>query len=200
MKDLSLDKEDSNDALAIKEPSVGDKVAPAGRTVRIYFAQPEDTEYCYLWVGLFHPGTLRPHDLYQCTSVNEVFEKAAFDGLAEREPFMLSDTSKSPPRFTYLVPEPGMNQERRWATVNNIVETIKGWVPQPVGIYIAPELFGDRKSQDFLVDLLGHFLMKTSCNDFYLLPGKHGINALLNISLRLKEQFEGQGIDIKVFH
>lgn len=169
------------------------------RVVTISIAAHESD--CSFWIGLFQHGALSPMDLYGCASVTEMLEQAATNGITgESEPVMLTDTSVSPPRYVYFVPVSGPSTGLSEAVKEELIRTVGSWSPGRAGIYLAPELCGHNMAADVLLELLGRFVEATGVNEFFLLPGHHGFNTLLNTALRLKFDLEDDGLEIHVFH
>lgn len=170
------------------------------RTVTIKLATKQTDTQCNFWIGLARKGELSPGSLLDKTDVAKVFEEAAQKGVSDDGPIMLSDTSVVPPRFVYLTQLPGTDFRERALWVTALVSMIKSWAPKTAGFYMAPELIEEHDSQELLSQVLRELILTTDSTDFYLLVGAHGLNKVLNTSLRLKLEIENETLNLLVFH
>jgi hypothetical protein len=159
--------------------------------------RPFEMASCTFWIGLFHKGKLAPTDLWAKESVYSLFEEAASSGIAEAGPLMLSDSIKTPARFIYLLPEPPPNRTE-W--IQQIIDTLKTWSPQRVGIYISPSMMDSAQFRVLLTEIISGLVQSTTINEYCLMPGKFGTNSILNALLELKEELSTIGIPFKIFH
>lgn len=188
-------------ALTTQGPNLSEDLSPQApkRIVTISIAAAESD--CSFWIGLFQEGSSSPSELYGCASVTEMLERAATSGIAGKgEPLMLSDTSTNPPRYVYFVPVANPSAGLSESIKDELVRTVGSWSPGRAGVYLAPELCGENAAADLLLELLTRFVEAEGVSEFFLLPGHHGLNSLLNAALRLKFDLEGEDLDIRVFH
>jgi len=181
----------------LDEPALG---VLERRTVTLKLAIADNEANCHFWIGLAKPGELTPASLLDQKNVSAVFAEAASKGVSDEGPIMLSDTSVNPTRFIYLLQVPGPDFRDRTAWVTSLVNMIRSWAPRTAGFYMAPELILANDSQELLQQVLRELILTTPATDFYLLVGTHGLNAVLNTSLRLKLELESDTLNLLVFH
>ena len=196
----------------VSSPGVGSKfgsavgqdpnlaISSAKKTVVTQIIGPQDMNVCSFWIGLFHEGSLSPTDLWASNNLYDAFETAAVKGLSEAGPLMLSDSNQVPARFIYLLPEPASESEGREEWLKQIVETLKTWGPERVGIYLSPQLIKKDKSHAVLVEILTKLIINAKTKEYFVLPGKHGTTSILNALLRLRGALSKQIINCFVFH
>lgn len=173
------------------------------RTVSIHIVDPADMDYCSFWVGVFPKGKLEPQDLL--ANSDDLFgalELASKNGLNEGDPVMVSDTVSQPARFLYLLPCPNSDFRNRVDWIGRVTDTVKSWAPERIGVYLTPELLQRDEAQDLLNQLLRDLIQQTHAKDYFLIPGGHGFNAILNASLELKAEMldESQGVSVFIYH
>lgn len=199
----AIEQENSNIDLAglnFESPDLEPSPEVPSKVIGIHLINPEEmSNYC-LWVGFFQKGSMQPPDLMDTESILELFEKAASDGLAESAPVMLSDSSTSPKaRYIYLLPEPDTGEDPSdW--VKQLVSTVKSWSPEKVGLYLAPSLLTKSSSQTLLKKIISELVISTKTTDYFILPGKHGTNSILNTALEIKADLDKENVKIYVFH
>jgi hypothetical protein len=172
------------------------KTKPNSRIARI--VSKAEVDSCGFWIGLFHSGKLSPTDLWACSNTIELFEEAATNGITEQGPVMMSDSVSQPARFVYLLPSPPSEERNTW--LKQIVDTLKTWEPQRVGLYISPKVLDHSACDQLLQQVLKELLVHTSIKEFCVLPGKHGTNLILNSLLQLKFDIEAKNLDLLVMH
>ncbi len=172
------------------------------RAAAVHIIDPVDMEFCSFWLGMFRQGKLEPQDLFgEKANLFGALERAAVKGMSEKDPVMVSDTSVQPPRFLYMMPTPTGDFRERLQWVAKIVDTVKSWAPDRIGIYLAPELVKPLEARDLLHQLLRGLIAETPARDYFLIPGGHGFNAVLNAALELKaELLDEHNISMFVFH
>ena len=166
--------------------------------VNIHLVETLDIKQCPFWVGGFRKGKLTPQDLYPL-STEQMFESASIVGVNESEPIMISDVANPEPRYVYLVPYgQGFGFDD---VVDSLMSSVESWVPKKIGIYLAPEIFGENKMHhSLLLRTLFAFVEIPRVNDYYLLTGGYGVNEILGITLRFKRDFNSNAKEILVFH
>ena len=170
-----------------------------GPIVTLSLVDDTDAEACGFWVGLYKTGKLKPPDLWQLGSIEEVFRTASVKGLAEEGPVMVTEASGGESRLIYLLPGPGRGEEVK--TVSDLTQTLLSWTPDSLGIYLAPGTARNREDGGLLLQMLTDIIRKTDISHFYLLSGRHGINPLLNTAMMVKEVFEKEkGPEVRIFH
>ena len=187
----------------VSEPQIVD---PKGaepltkRVVQLSLASHESFDLCPFWVGVFKRGTNLTLELFAVESIENLLADVSVNGLAESEPVMMANTESSPPHFVYLLPSPGESGRSGDETVASIVTTIRSWAPSQVGFYFAPDHFEAGESLDFLLETVASVIRATAISTLFLMPGKHGINSVLNVALKIKFDLESEHLDLKVFH
>ena len=81
-----------------------------------------------------------------------------------------------------------------------MTEAVKAWKPESVGIYLAPELFENSEALESTLNTLVVFLKDSVSSNYYLFSGNHGMNAVLNIALRLKDLTENEEMRVSIWH
>ena len=178
--------------------SKDETVALPNRALAIHLISQEDMPSCPFWIGLFQKGSLSANVLFESKNFEEVFERAAREGLAESAPVMLSDSMQSPTRYMYLLPEPGHEIKRRAEWIHSLITTITAWSSPKVGIYLAPALVSQKLMHELLQQILTEAMEKTKLTDYYLQTSTHGMNSILNTALKIKAELDS--IEAYVFH
>jgi hypothetical protein len=169
----------------------------AGAAVQIiHSAEMHD---CNFWIGLFHKGKIAPTELWSQDSVYALFEQAASSGIAEAGPLMLSDSVKVPARFVYLLPEPP-SAPKRTEWIAQIIDTLRTWSPERVGVYISPAMMDSAQCRQLLMEIIGSLVQESNIKEYFVMPGKFGTNSILNALLQLRDELRAQGSELKVFH
>ncbi len=185
-----------------KAGSAGPMIEKEGlaRKVAIHLISDTDAHSECFWLGLFHRGSLTPPELLEHQSISQLFDEAASKGLKEQGPVMLSDALGTKTRYVYLLPEPRGSEESKADWVNQLVETVKSWSPPKVGIYLSKELLGKDLTHELLINILKKLIQNSQSTDYYLIPGTHGVNSILNTSLEIKSELTSDKLWIYVFH
>jgi hypothetical protein len=184
--------------------SQGAKVGPAIETeitgrkpITLRLVTREDDADCSFWVGFASHGSVVPTKLMD-GEIPAILARAAKEGLADKGPVMLSDSTRDPPRYIYLLPLSQPQESQRW--VETIVETIRAWAPANAGFYFAPELITNALAGDLLLQVLKGLVKNSPTTSYYLLVGTQGTNAVLNIALRLRQELLKDTVNLYVFH
>ncbi|MFW7378346.1 MAG: hypothetical protein ACOH5I_06045 [Oligoflexus sp.] len=185
----------------VAEPSphiIAEEVNP-NRLV-IYITRPEEAQNCHFWIGLFRPGPLRPPQLLTCETIDEIYDRAALEGLNDQEPILIADTSRMPARGFYLWPyQPkSFSQEQAEMMADSLVAALEAMRPRRVGIYFSPDLVNKSQAQDLMKQTILK-MRKTSSKEYYLYAGAHGVNMVLNTALEIKAMLADQN-EVLVFH
>lgn len=173
------------------------------RSVALHIVNPEDMDFCSFWVGLFPQGELAPQDLLGTSDdYFGALELAAKQGLKEQDPVMVSDTVAQPARFLYLMPAPTTDFRERFDWIARVADTVKSWAPDRIGIYLTPDLIKQLQASDLLNQLLRQLINGSNARDYFLIPGGHGFNTILNAALELKAEMldESQGVSVFIYH
>jgi len=170
------------------------------RKIAIHLIPETDAQSECFWLGLFHKGSLTPPELLEHQSISELFNEAASKGLKEQGPVMLSDSNGNKTRFVYLLPEPPTDFDSKSKWVQQLVETVKSWAPPKVGIYLSKELLGKELTHELLIDILQNLIKTGKSTDYYLIPGAHGLNTILNSALEIKSKLSDDKLWVYVFH
>ena len=181
-----------------KDPSLA--INSTQKNVVTQIIGPADMNVCSFWIGLFQEGEMSPTDLWASRTLYEAFEAAAVKGLKDAGPLMLSDSNQVPARFIYLLPEPSNETTEREPWLKQIVDTLKTWGPERVGIYLSPELVKKDETHQILVEILTKLVINSRTREYFVLPGKHGTNSILNALLRLRGALKKQAVNCFVFH
>jgi hypothetical protein len=190
--------------LPVSAPSAGlahsISAHPPGRLVTIRLVTASSDAPCDFWVGLATKGERSPTDLMDVGDVAAVFEEAATRGVNDDGPIMLSDAQVSPPRYIYLLPTPASDFRNRASWIQDLVQALHSWAPKAAGFYIAPQLVSDREAYELLLTTLAALIQASPTEEYYLLTGAYGVNALLNVALKLKMDVDGERVRLAVFH
>lgn len=179
------------------EPEIN---VPTTRPVELYLVTSETDATCNFWVGLARQGGHSPAQLMDLGEVPALLTEAAIRGVDESGPLMLSDSSRTPPRYVYLLPLPRRDFRERAVWIHELVATIKAWSPASAGFYIAPQLMEPSEAHDLLLSVLREAIRATPTQEFYLLTGSHGMNSVMNAALKLKAEMDSETLSLHVFH
>lgn len=179
------------------EPEIN---VPTTRPVELYLVTTEAEAECNFWVGLSRQGGHSPAQLMDLAEVPSLLTEAAIRGVDEQGPLMLSDSSRTPPRYVYLLPVPREDFRDRAIWIHELVATIKSWAPPSAGLYIAPQLLESTEAHDLLLSVLREAIRNTTTEEYYLLTGTHGLNSVMNAALRLKAEMDSETLSVHVFH
>jgi len=183
------------------EPSpnfIAEEINP--NRIVIYITRPEEASNCHFWIGLFRQGPLRPPQLLSCKSIDEIYDRAALEGLNDQEPILIADTSSAPARGFYFWPyqQANFNQSQTELMVNSLVTTLQAMRPKRVGIYFSPDLVSKVQAQDLIKQTILK-IRETDSKEYYLYAGAHGINMVLNTALEIKAMLSDTN-EVLVFH
>ena len=180
----------------VDDTLVADQARPV--EIRLVTADPERS--CHFWVGLAARGNNPPTKLMDVTDVGTLFYDAATKGINEPGPLMLSDTSVNPPRFVYLMPAPAPDFRSQTLWVDEMMVTLTSWAPAAAGFYVAPEILAGPHAHELLRLALTRLIAAGKTNEIFLLVGSYGVNALLNVALKLKAEVDSDELRVFVFH
>ena len=155
---------------------------------------------CHFWVGLSKPGQATCSEVLDCDDVSEVMQRVAENGIAVQGQVLLSDTSRMPPFFAYLMPPPGNAPADKQMWVQSALKNLRSWSPEFVGFYLAPELIDIETAQELLFDLISRLAEVKPTRRYCLLVGSYGLHRVLNMALFLKAEFERTAIPVRIFH
>lgn len=172
----------------------------AARPVEVRLVTADPHLLCNFWVGLAARGTDAPNKLMDVQDVAALFVEAATKGINEPGPLMLSDTSVEPPRFVYLMPPPAPDFRSATLWVDEMMITLTSWAPAAVGFYIAPEIINGSAAHELLRLALTRIIAAGKTNEIFLLVGSYGVNALLNVALKLKAEVDSEELKVFVYH
>lgn len=155
---------------------------------------------CNFWLGLARKGLRTPQNIMGGTSVANMLDEAAVEGVSDDAPIMLSDTTQIPSQYLYLMPVPELEFRDRSLWIHNILETTKNWNPETIGIYLHPAILSSEAAKDLLASTLTALIETTRIKNYYLLVGSHGVNSLINTALKVKAELETADREVVVFH
>lgn len=155
---------------------------------------------CSFWLGLARQGEQSPQNIMSQPSVVSMLNEAATAGLSETAPLMLSDTTQVPSQYLYLMPLPESDFRDRSQWIHNILETVKNWNPDKIGIYLHPSVVTSSDAKDLLRAILTALIETTGIKNYFLLVGSHGVNDLINTALVVKNELETGDREVVVFH
>jgi len=170
------------------------------KAVAVHLVSALEMGLCSFWVGLFQRGKATPSQLLNNGSLEELFSQAATTGLTESGPVMLTDSTAAPAKFVYLLPKPNSDEAALGNWIDELVKTVTSWAPAKAGIYLAPELINDQANENLLLSMVRELILATKTTEYFLIPGAHGINTILNASLKIKRELEREKILVYVFH
>jgi hypothetical protein len=163
-------------------------------------ANPADAP-CTFWIGLAAPGTQTPGHLMDHPDVGTLLVEAATTGVSETGPLMLSDTSVTPPRYIFLMPRPGNDEDQRLAWIHTLTQSLAAWAPTEVGFYVAPSAMSSQEGLNLLLEVLRAAVPQLpATNTFHLLTAGHGVNLVLNSLLGLKADMDVPDLSLYVYH
>lgn len=172
----------------------------AVKSVAVRIVLSNEMFVCPFWIGIFTDGDETAQKLFDTEELSELLFQAARKGINEAEPLMLSDSSKVPARFVYLLPKPNADDKEVDAWIKNLVSTVQSWAPKRVGIYLAPELLKRSNAENLLLLVLKELIATSDALEYFLLPGSYGTNAVLNAAVKLKFEMEKEKVAVYVFH
>jgi hypothetical protein len=188
-------------------PAITTELAPTveptrvqGRVVSVRLAPLAGDPDCNFWVGLAAEGQQSPTALMDVDEMGALFADAATKGIAESGPVMLSDTSVNPPRYVYLLPVPELDFRSRTLWIQDLVASLSAWAPKSAGIYLAPQLVQNPSVHELLSEMLTALIQASATEEYVLLTGAYGLNAVLNVALRLKADLDGEQLTLAVYH
>ena len=171
----------------------------------IYLVETEAESACRLWVGLTRKGQLSCAQLVDMKKVQLMLREAAIQGAEASPPLLLTDLNANPTQYIYLADLPPLSTRGEYAPqteewITNLCTAIEGFLSPAVGLYLSPEILGENLSRDILTKILQRLLLSKQVKQFSLLIGAHGINTLLDISLKLKAHAATQNVRLTVYH
>lgn len=193
------------------EPAVSAALVPEQTGTQPHFHESQLTRFnlyltdapgidCNFWLGLATRGEKTPQNIMAEPTVVSMLDQAATTGLAEDAPIMLSDTTQAPSQYLYLMPVPETDFRDRSLWIHNILETIKNWSPEKIGIYLHPAVMASDPAKDLLRSVLTALIETTGIRNYFLLVGSHGVNDLINTALTVKSELETSDREVVVFH
>lgn len=178
-----------------------DLALPYDRPVTLRLVASSEEAECNFWAGLSTPGTMTPSDILDDQrSIRDLFTDAATKGIAEDGALLVANTLKAPPQYLYFLPAPRDNFRDKAIWLADLTRTIKSIQPGSIGFYIAPELELDDDHHELVLSILRELIRVSNTSDYYLLIGDHGLNTLLNASVRLRSELMQDAINLYVFH
>lgn len=165
----------------------------------ILCGNPNDVD-CRFWLGLMQHGDLSPQQLLDLPDVRGLFQRAATSGIREAPPLMLSDTSRVPPRYFFIMNSPLNTEPDHADWVKQVVEALQSWSPPRAGFILSPKLLELPSSRQLLVRVIEQIAAVSKIRQFYFSVESHGFNAGLNAMLSLRLELEAKGIRVHVFH
>jgi hypothetical protein len=193
------------------EPAVSTALTPDAGATQPHFHESQLTRFnlyltespgidCNFWLGLARRGGKTPQNVMAQPTVAAMLDDAATEGLAEEAPMMLSDTTQVPSQYLYLMPVPETEFRDRSLWIHSILETIKNWAPQKIGIYLHPAVMASEPAKELLRSILTALIETTGIKNYFLLVGSHGVNDLINTALTVKSELETSDREVVVFH
>ncbi|MGE0171725.1 MAG: hypothetical protein AB7T49_03035 [Oligoflexales bacterium] len=152
------------------------------------------------WVGFCRSGNTSPIDLYD-VPIEEVFERVSVDGLAENDAVMLVDSTGRQSKYLYLLNVSSMPLENDLdKALNRLVDVLTLWKTKQVGIYLAPTLIPSSAWQQMFTRVLESLVSNLEIEEYFLLTGTLGLNAVVNAAVQVKESLIAMGTKINLFH
>lgn len=188
--DNNISNDKTNPQLSIKSP----------KTIAIRIMSQEEMDLCPFWIGLFKKGPLPCPSLLDFKQISTLLNKAAEEGIDENESLMLCDSINVPCRYIYLYPNTDIATTDMDSWVDSLTTRVKSWSPSRVGIYFAPNLLSKSQSEQLTLAIIRSLIPKANTNEFFLLPGAYGMNAVLNIAIQLKYMLEQDNVTAYIFH
>lgn len=169
--------------------------------VSIFILDENESERCEFWVGLFSKGPNSPNQLFYKGSILDALELAGKDGLEEAVPIMLSDTTKPPVKYIYLLPPLGEDPLNDEDWIKNIIQAIEAAKPELAGIYLSKNaMLNPEVAAESLTKLMTEVIKRSDIKNLALFPGDYGTNTVLNVALAIKSKFSTETHPITVFH
>jgi hypothetical protein len=160
----------------------------------------DDIERCNYWVMSYQKGNLHPLDLVKREQVATILSDAISTGIEESGEMLVAD-SHNEGRFFYLVelPEDDFRKKAVWAS--SIVNMIKSWAQPSVGFSLSLKDIEQPQIEDMFAQIFRSLqTQKTGPMTIYVVARDINPNTLLNLSLRLKSELEGDSILVNVRH
>lgn len=171
----------------------------------IHLVETENESSCQLWVGVTRNGQLSCSQLIDMNKVPLILHEAALQGATVKPPLLLSDVRKNSFKNIYLAEIPyfenksnSLESLETW--VEELCRAVEGFSSQDVGFYLSPEILGEELSHTMLNNILQKLLLNRKIKQYSLLIGTHGINSLLDLSLKIKAQVAQKNVHLTVYH
>ncbi len=166
-------------------------------TIRIVTERPEFL--CQFWVGVVESGTMPAGELLNVKTMDELLTKARKPGIEDDGPIALSDSARSPERFALLIPGPDSNDATStWA--GRAAREILNWNPKSIGLYFAPISNNTQEPLNALIAVIRNILDISPTLPIFLLAGEYGLNRILNITLKLRDELDPDQLTLEVLH
>ncbi len=180
------------------DPSHEPSVQIPGRSISIQLVNKVSEQDCQFWVGLSKKGKGKIEDLLAAANVEALMQNAATNGYLSNGPILISNTEKGFAEYYYLLESPALGLGNEFVLM--ITKTIYSIGAHKVGFYFSPAIINSEAFKSLLPLTLKHVILGSVCNSFYLLIGEHGLDTILNITLKLKSELMSQKINLSVFH
>ena len=177
-----------------------EKAEEPKNTITVMIADESGFDECNFWIGFFKKGVTEPLELSKSDKTKETLNIAMNEGINESQPLMISNSQAEPPRFIYLVPIPDLARADTAQVSSVFVKTVKSLRPKKVGVYFVPGKNSGDNLLIFLQEVLFRCAQETGTREFYLYPGKHGLNSILNTAHYFKKQMEEKKVGVYVYH
>ncbi len=172
---------------------------PAVPTATIRIVTENAEAHCHFWVGITEAGDIPPSNLLDTKSMGDLLTKARRQGVTEDGAIALSDTNRSPERFALLIPGPESNRMvLQWA--EKTAGDLLAWNPKTLGLYFAPTSNNTQEPLMYLITLVRTILVINPTLPIFLLAGEYGLNRILNITLKLRDELDPSELALHVLH
>lgn len=184
---------------AFNQPSIEDHVtqpddAQLHRTT-LHIARPGELGPCRFWVSFYNQGKKDAKEASHLATPEEKLLYGGTKGFAESQPLALTDAKIGVRNCILFMPASGYKHTQECCAY--IINVIRGWDPERVGFYVAPNLFKKIDSQRILFHLVQEVIKDVLVKDIYLFTGHHGLNELLSVTSEIRKSLDRP---IDIFH
>ena len=180
------------------EPSLNDKAGgpPKLNPPVLQILGPKDILECQRWVGVYRPGTKTVHEAWAGQSLVKFFQVCAEEGLNEGKNILLPVSFAHKTAYCLCAPFSPEGQDM----AAELAVVIQKWCePQPLGFFLAKELFSKKAIESLLCELLTG-LIPVGFQKFYLYTGSFDKAETINIAVELKARLKRQQHDVMIYH
>jgi hypothetical protein len=151
---------------------------------------------CPFWFGLFAAGKSKTKDLMRLDRVEDVFYQINVKGLDECVPTLISIPDKVERKTIYLVPRTDNTSFREYTVwLSDIARSIHDLGTQKIGFCLNSDFYNE-----MFEEIIRNLVVSTKVETVYLLTGNSNKTHVLREAKKLKEDLNGTGCNLTIFH